>query len=645
MSRRLVGTFLRALAVIVVVAATPGVGLAVLAAPASAAPMELGDWWTDTASWLVDGCNDVTSALLGSGAGAVAAGGTIMGGGLGLGRSATSASPNPYPPGSPLHRQTAAQTRALANRLASMGAPVATAPGAASTAGGLQVATGVGVQANGAAVATSSTAGSVTASATGGGATLSAGTVAVAAATFAGAFCGTTSFLSWASNGFQRATPPAWTASSEGLADCADVGGPVWATSPAYKCAIVEWTGSRNRLEFRHVQSDGGNSSASQIPTSPTTSSWYLGVDSSARSAVMPIACPPWDSVRCGLAPVVTVGGVSSASGALTSFGTSYAQVEVTWLDESQFWGRRMRLRHTVQCRNPDGMTTSTLVSLSAWFYESDEGLDASSDNHPTCAVGTAPVDVKVERALESVSPTRNQSLAWSEVLRWTAPSDVANNAAALQCLTVGSTGCAIHDPDPESTDPQRTVYVGGPSGVGRTKAATETKARDVLETAFAAEPQWQLEDLAAEEGEPAPPTEPGADECATPQCVQAPPAGDEGANCWQNGWSWNPLSWVYIPVKCALLWAFDPGDGFDDFKAHADAELGDWVALVGGLDDVLEPTTAAGVCVTIEEPICTHSIMEIEFGTPVATLFTVVWTAAAVWETIGFFVRMTEAT
>jgi hypothetical protein len=26
-----------------------------------------------------------------------------------------------------------------------------------------------------------------------------------------------------------------------------------------------------------------------------------------------------------------------------------------------------------------------------------------------------------------------------------------------------------------------------------------------------------------------------------------------------EQGWSWNPVSWVFVPVKCALAWAFVP--------------------------------------------------------------------------------------
>lgn len=46
-------------------------------------------------------------------------------------------------------------------------------------------------------------------------------------------------------------------------------------------------------------------------------------------------------------------------------------------------------------------------------------------------------------------------------------------------------------------------------------------------------------------------PTQPG------PGGLPAP--SPEGANCWGSGWSWDPVSWVYVPVKCSLSWAFVP--------------------------------------------------------------------------------------
>ena len=41
------------------------------------------------------------------------------------------------------------------------------------------------------------------------------------------------------------------------------------------------------------------------------------------------------------------------------------------------------------------------------------------------------------------------------------------------------------------------------------------------------------------------------------------PDTGDAaGASCMGGAWSWNPVNWVYIPVKCALKWAFVPPAG-----------------------------------------------------------------------------------
>lgn len=29
--------------------------------------------------------------------------------------------------------------------------------------------------------------------------------------------------------------------------------------------------------------------------------------------------------------------------------------------------------------------------------------------------------------------------------------------------------------------------------------------------------------------------------------------------SCFSDAWSWNPVDWIYVPVKCAMLWAFKP--------------------------------------------------------------------------------------
>jgi hypothetical protein len=60
----------------------------------------------------------------------------------------------------------------------------------------------------------------------------------------------------------------------------------------------------------------------------------------------------------------------------------------------------------------------------------------------------------------------------------------------------------------------------------------------------------------------PTPTGDPGPDPNPNP-----PTGNPESSDCWGNGWSWNPVSWVYIPIKCALSWAFIPRNapGFGD--------------------------------------------------------------------------------
>lgn len=56
--------------------------------------------------------------------------------------------------------------------------------------------------------------------------------------------------------------------------------------------------------------------------------------------------------------------------------------------------------------------------------------------------------------------------------------------------------------------------------------------------------------------------------------------------NCMGGMASWNPVDWIYTPVKCALTWAFVPPNGsgpnlIGDFRAKVlTAELGAWLAI-----------------------------------------------------------------
>lgn len=75
----------------------------------------------------------------------------------------------------------------------------------------------------------------------------------------------------------------------------------------------------------------------------------------------------------------------------------------------------------------------------------------------------------------------------------------------------------------------------------------------------------------------PSPSGSPGAGGSTVPESgtndlpVNGPdiPASEFG-QCMGQGWSWNPVSWVYVPTRCALRWAFvpEPGSLQDAFDA-----------------------------------------------------------------------------
>jgi hypothetical protein len=51
------------------------------------------------------------------------------------------------------------------------------------------------------------------------------------------------------------------------------------------------------------------------------------------------------------------------------------------------------------------------------------------------------------------------------------------------------------------------------------------------------------------------------------PTLPEGPTRDEDTQGCLAKEWSWNPVSWVLAPVKCALVWAFVPRDGFVEGK------------------------------------------------------------------------------
>jgi hypothetical protein len=246
-------------------------------------------------------------------------------------------------------------------------------------------------------------------------------------------------------------------------------------------------------------------------------------------------------------------------------------------------------------CHGGGGDTS--LTAYSALFKEADSNMPDFPN--PACPAGTLATSFTVYEG-------DAQGANGTQVLHWTAPSSWANPSSVeySDCLPGGSaapctvrllkftpfgsydcTGghvdCSDFDPSTSSTDQYQCQWGAHVVGLDQC-AALKTVTQTVT-----------------------PPTSTG-----TPQDVQAPPADSEtvpvATNHHQSNGAcvgsvtWNPISWVLKPIKCALVWAFVPDDighYADNIRAAADGTLitagsdlvtqvqGAWSGMVGNAD------------------------------------------------------------
>lgn len=130
------------------------------------------------------------------------------------------------------------------------------------------------------------------------------------------------------------------------------------------------------------------------------------------------------------------------------------------------------------------------------------------------------------------------------------------------------------------------------------------------------------------------------------PQDTEPVPAGDAGeTSCWTDGWSWNPVSWVLIPVKCALLWAFWDQDTADEIGELWGDTVGPWVEAVTGTLGSISFSAAAGPCIDMGvAEVCTSGLLGVTMPESVVVFFVALMTFTTVFEVIGLFARVTGA-
>lgn len=254
------------------------------------------------------------------------------------------------------------------------------------------------------------------------------------------------------------------------------------------------------------------------------------------------------------------------------------------------------------------GYLRSTTITTTCWSSPDGNGYvtrtitgPVQRDDEPVELEPRKCVDGEILRSLliQRTAPGGTPETVWW----WNHPAKdtgiVTLPTPTRQCWVVGVTTCPMWDSNP--ADPNATVQVGGPGGTPVPKGAPTTT--DVLipgiETVWPPDPNPTPTTTAVPTTVPVPtstvvtPTtttpaqgcDAGAPGCPTPS--EDPPPNDpgdgDGDSCWPDGWGWfNPVEWVYRPVKCVLTWLFVPpepewSNALDGLQAHSDEAPLQW--------------------------------------------------------------------
>lgn len=576
------------------------------------------------ADWLTNGCLSVNAAVLGTGSG-VAMGGYVPS------KLLADSVPNPYPEGSTARTLADLQAQRIREWwIESQATPVTTGPGGAGvpTASVAEAiapdsvmtpygnvvrigaeAGGAAVAANGAAViAEGSAAGSAVA---GAGASLSVGSVAAVAAVAAGSFCGTIGVLDWAF-GAPKVEPIDL---DEGFAASAvrDCTGAPAGVQPGDRCVTVAWgapelsTTTYVVAPRRSVVIDGQlsgqtpwlperSTTGAVVPANTQDFPWparpFRAIDQS-NSAQLVIPCADPDAF-CGMFTTWSPGGWPSPAIAQVRMKSPSGLAGQTLIDPTIFKrGPLNRLAASVDCKTPGGATT-TITGTSQRFYAWTSNVPYEL---PQCPAGTAPVKVNVNRQY-AASGGSDGPVVFADrdvVLSWTLPPETSGNSATLSCLVVGATACPT---DVVPGDPTK-VAVGGPSGVQVLASAPNTRSLMNGLVQGSVFPSSTPDAARMPDAGPAPSvtqapsstpsggTEPGSSgpvpgQAGGPASGTDPGGGENpgatGEACWPAGWAmFNPLEWVYRPVRCVLVWAFVPSvsvtERFESLESDAQSK------------------------------------------------------------------------
>lgn len=245
----------------------------------------------------------------------------------------------------------------------------------------------------------------------------------------------------------------------------------------------------------------------------------------------------------------------NNGTGAMTEVGSGYPAAA----HES---------KTTVKCRKPDG----TFITITDTERGHPERLAI-----PSCwdRVGGDPWDVTVEGGPVGIPPKKHVEVTTDPNILTKYPDCFANGA--LDCVVTvwingqpcTATRTICHDwQSATTTDPTTKVQC---------RFGTYVIALadcDELKKSFDPDTGTQVVTGTGPDGEAetAPKSGTGGSSSGFPSTGVNPiiprvtpdeNTDPDSASCFAEAWSWNPVDWVYVPVKCAFLWAVKPKVAF----------------------------------------------------------------------------------
>lgn len=253
---------------------------------------------------------------------------------------------------------------------------------------------------------------------------------------------------------------------------------------------------------------------------------------------------------------------------------------------------------------------TCTIMATGASTVVVGTSSERGTAQVPPCTGGSQPTGVEVWSGPPGLLQQRDAVTIDQDVTRGTYPECIGGCRLTVSIdgvpCTVGAAACynwqAIGSDRLSCSWGPYSVSLGSCTDLAYAYRTGQTTYNPDTKTWVAANPQGQPDPNHAPNVVTQPNPNPNPD--PTPEPDPDNPFGPQPApsNCWAGMISWNPLDWVYTPVKCALQWAFVPSPGAWAAQVSArsdtlrDTGVGSWLYAIGDSLDVLS-SPGAGSC------------------------------------------------